>query len=173
MHPVILTAKKAESMIARIMAAVKIERWVPQEHLIDEFSGSIVVAIVSHYGRTQSGGGFVITLISFLTDNPERAPEDEETLEIVFNFSRGGNIVSCVEFSYGLNTGSWFAVHESTEFLRQGMEDPATGLAQQLGIELNNRGVDHVEEELALGKIALAADYTFAHCDEPDNKRIV
>lgn len=168
MHPVLISGRKAEPMIAQIMSAVKAERWVIQEHDVDGGPGSDESVLASYYGRTKDGGGFGITLTSYLGTEPKPLPGDEDTLVIKFNFSREGSIVSSVEFSYGLDSGCWFVVHESTEFLRRGMDDPAIGLAEQLGIEPNNDGVDHVEDDRALEQIALAADYTFVHCDEPE-----
>jgi len=168
MHPTILCGIKAEPLINQILVAVKIERWRLQGHGGDCILGSDEVELMSFYGRTADGGGFAVILTSCLASDPEELTGSENQVVVKFNFSRGGNIVSSIEFSYGLDNGCWFVVHESTEFLRSGEVDPAAGLAEQLGIELNNKGVDHVHEGHALEQIALAADYAFANCDESD-----
>ncbi len=167
MHPVLLSGKRAESMTAQIMAAVKAERWTLQGHEVEggDFDGEAL--LVSRYGRTENGGGFSIVLTTYLSTDPRPLAGDEDTLAIVFCFSRNGSVVSTIEFSYGLDSGCWFVVHESAEALGSGMEDPAASLAEELGIELNNEGVDHVHEDHALEQIALAADYAFVHCDDP------
>jgi hypothetical protein len=168
MHPTILCSIKAAPMIENILTAVKIERWRLQGHDGDCVMGSNEAEFSSYYGRAKDGGGFSVSLNSCFVSDSETAVGDEDHIVIRFNFNRNESIVSTVEFSYGLDSGCWFVVHESTEYLHSGDVDPAAGLAEQLGIELNNPGVDHVHEDHALEQIALAADYAFANCNEPD-----
>ena len=144
MHPTINCAIKARPVISDIHAAVKIERWKLQGHEVDtDYAGEAVLN--SYYGRTEDGGGFRIAVVSQFDAEMARSSGDTDDVVISFNFSRGGNIVSSVQFSYELDYGLWFVDHESTEFLEPEDVDPAAGLAELLGIELD----EHIANVIA------------------------